>query len=252
MRNWMRLRSGKSAGWPGSPPRGRRDSGCTVPSLGARAGLRRDLLALLAMASAFAFAAEGDSLIHPRFNLVPEAPEWRELTAQFARRPDQVADFEEQRFFPFRKEPIVVKGEVRVSPQRGLSLHYTAPDERIIIIDDRGMLLREPKGKESPPPDPRATLANEALRHILRFDFAALAPNFELFGQRERVAWSLALVPRTATVRRAIGNIFVQGEGDFVRRIELHKSAKQHIDIVMAPPRPAAAFTAEEIQRYFR
>lgn len=206
----------------------------------------------LAAAGALAFAAEGESLIHPRFHLAPDAPEWRELAGQFAQRTDRVADFEEQRFFPIRKAPVVLKGEVRVSPQRGLSLHYAAPEERIIIIDERGMLLREPGGRDSPPPDPRAELANEALRHILRLDFAALAPNFELFGRRERIAWSLALVPRTATVKRAIGDIFVQGEGDVVRRIELRRSAKQHIDIVMAQPRPAAEFTPEELKRYFR
>ena len=208
--------------------------------------------ALLALAVARAFAAASDPLIDPRYRLAADAPEWRELAESFGRRTDTMADFEEKRFFPVRKEPIVLKGEVRVSPRRGLSLHYTSPEERTMIIDERGLLLREPNGRDAPPPDPRANVVNEALRHILHLDFPALAPNFELYGRREGAGWFLALVPRTKGVRSAIGDIFVQGESDVVRRIELRRSARQHIDIVMAAPRPAAEFTSGELKRFFR
>src|SRR6185436_10874432 len=115
--------------------------------------------------SAVALRAADQSLIAAERQLVPDAPEWRELGERFARRTDTTADFEERRFFPFRKEPTVLKGEVRVSPARGLSLHYTAPEERTMIIDERGMVLREGSGRESPPPDPRANAANDAMRH---------------------------------------------------------------------------------------
>ena len=64
----------------------------------------------------------------------------------------------------------------------------------------------------------------------------------ELYGRREGEVWSLGLVPRDSGVRRAIGSILVSGEDDAVRRIELRRSAKQHIDMATAPPRrPARA-----------
>lgn len=209
--------------------------------------------ALLSAAGVRALAASSDPLIDARYRLTPDAPEWRALAESFGRRPDTVTDFEERRFFSVRKEPIVLKGEVRVSPRRGLSLHYISPEERMMIIDEGGLVLRDSNGRDSPPADPRTNVVNEALRHILRLDFAALAPNFELYGrQAEGATWFLALVPRAKAVRGAIGDILVQGENDVVRRIELRRSARQHVDIVMAAPHPAAEFTAEELKRYFR
>jgi hypothetical protein len=192
------------------------------------------------------------SLVAPAYRLSPDAAAWRDLVERFARRPDSVAEFEERRFFPFRKAPVELRGEVRVSHARGLSLRYTVPTERTIILDDQGLLIRDPKGKSAPPPDARANLANEALRHILRLDFAELERTYEVYGRREGDVWSLALVPRAEDVRRAIGTILVDGEREDVRRIELRRSVKQHIDIVMSAPQTSAPFTAEELKRFFR
>jgi hypothetical protein len=130
-------------------------------------------------------------------------------------------------------------------------LHYTAPEERIVILDENGVLIRESSGQKSPP-DPRASMANAALLHILRFDFAALEKDFELYGRRAADAWSICLVPRAEAMRRAIGNIYVSGEGATVRTIELRRSLKQHIDIEISAPRASSSFSAEEVKRYFR
>lgn len=59
-------------------------------------------------------------------------------------------------------------------------------------------------------------------------------------------------MPRTAALRGSIGRITVAGEAAAVRHIELRRSAKQVIEILIAPPRPPAAFTAEEVKKYFR
>ena len=72
--------------------------------------------------------------------------------------------------------------------------------------------------------------------------------DFELYGRRDGETWSLALVPRSAGLRR----IMVAGEGATIRRIEIHRTARQIIEISIAAPRPAAAFTPEELQRFFR
>jgi len=189
--------------------------------------------------------------IDPKNRIAPDAPAWRELAKTFAQQPDLTAEFSERRYFPFRNEPVILKGEVRVSRSLGLSLHYTSPDDRILILDQSGVLIREASGQTSPP-DPRAAMANAALLHILRFDFAALEKDFEIYGYRDATEWSIALVPRAEPVRRAIGNIYVGGAGAAVRRIELRRSLKQHIDIEISTSRPPAPFTAEDVKRYFR
>jgi glycosyltransferase involved in cell wall biosynthesis len=197
-------------------------------------------------------AAESDPLVNPEHRLAPAAPAWSDLVTAFAHNPDVTADFVEHRIFPFKKQPVELKGEVRVSATRGLSLHYTAPEERTVILDAKGMLLRAAAGEKAAPADPRAAAANDALLHVLRFDFAALEKDFELYGRRDGPAWTLALVPRTDALRRSIGRITVAGEAATVRHIELRRSATQSIEIVIEPPRPTAEFTADELKKYFR
>jgi glycosyltransferase involved in cell wall biosynthesis len=197
-------------------------------------------------------ATEADPLVNPEHQLAPAAPAWSDLIDAFAHHPDITADFTERRFFRFKKEPVELKGEVRVSTKRGLSLHYTAPEERTVILDAQGVFIRAAAGEKAPLADPRAAAANEALLHILRFDLAALEKDFEPYGQREGAAWSLVLVPRTETLRRSVGRITVVGEAATIRHIEIRRSAKQAIEIAIGPPHASAAFTAEELQRYFR
>jgi glycosyltransferase involved in cell wall biosynthesis len=210
------------------------------------------LLALLLVCLAPGRAAAPDPLVNPEHLLPPAAPAWGDLVAAFARLPDTTADFTERRYFPFKAEPVALAGEVRVSATHGLSLHYTAPDERTVILDDQGVLLRAAAGDQAPPADPRAAAANDALRHVLRFDLAALAPDFELYGRRDGAAWTLALVPRTEALRRSVGRITVTGEAAAIRRIEIRRTPKQAVEISIAPPRPAAAFTAAELKTFFR
>jgi hypothetical protein len=204
-----------------------------------------------ALLAAVRLGAAETPVISPDNRVDPAAPAWRELADQFANKDDLVANFEERRVFPFRNEAVVLQGEVRVSATRGLSLHYQGSPARIIVIDSAGMLVRNADGQKGPPLDPRANAANEVMRSILRLDFATLASGYEMFGAHHGENWSLRLVPRDAGTRRAIGEIFVEGTGTFVRRIELRRSARQHITIAMSDPR-AVTFSEDEVKRYFR
>jgi glycosyltransferase involved in cell wall biosynthesis/outer membrane lipoprotein-sorting protein len=195
--------------------------------------------------------AETEDLIVPEHRLPPAATEWSDLIAAFAGNGDITAGFTEQRHFPFKKEPVELRGEVRVSRPRGLSLQYTAPDERTVILDDHGVLIRAPAGEKTPPADPRAAAANAALLKVLRFDLAALEQDFELYGRRDGPAWTLGLVPRTDALRRSVGRITVTGEAAAISRIEIRRTARQAIVIAIGPPR-RVKFGGEEVERYFR
>ena len=218
---------------------------------------RRWNLAVVALVLLFFFAgllraANPDPLVNPMHRLAPDAPGWTDLVEAFAHKADTMAEFTERRYFAFKQQPVELKGEVRVSTEHGLSLHYTVPEERTIILDAQGLLLRAATGEKVAPADPRARAANDALLHVLRFDFVALDKDFEIYGRRVGAAWKLALVPRTEALRRGTGTITVAGEGAVVSRIELRHSAKQYIEILNAPPRPPASFTADELNRFFR
>lgn len=211
----------------------------------------RNLLLLGAALAMGAAASAAELTLGAETRIAADAPEWRAMAGRFAQRPDTKAEFEERRYFPFRREPVLLKGVVRVSTRRGLSLHYTSPEERVVILDREGVLIRGAAGQTAPPDDPRAGAANGALRDILLFDFSALERRFELHGRREGESWSLGLVPRTTDLRRAFGEILVDGDGATVRRIVLRRSPKQHIDIDVGVAAPVT-FSEDEVRRFFR
>ena len=212
--------------------------------------VRLSLFLILALAAQPA-AAAADELTDPAHRLAPNDPAWNDVTAAFAQKPDATAAFSEQRFFPFKKEPVELTGEVRIASARGLSLHYLKPEERTVIFDGQGTLLREAGGESAPPSDPRANFANAALVQVLRFDLAALAGSFEVFGQRDGKAWTLALVPRAEELRRAVSEIIVAGEAAEVHRIAIRRTPKQSIEILVGPAKPTP-FTPAELKRFFR
>ncbi len=214
--------------------------------------MRRFALVLALTLAAPLRASDADPLVAPAHRLAPDDPAWAELAGGLRNQPSVTADFTEQRRFAFRKTPTVLQGEVRVSTAHGLSLHYRGPENQTVIIDPRGLLVRTPAGDTVPPSDPRAAAANSALLHLLRLDLGPLADTFELYGLRTGTAWTIALVPRAAELRRTLGQISVEGEAAAVRRIEFRRSATQRVEILVAPPRSAAPFSADELRRFFR
>ncbi|WP_438479903.1 outer membrane lipoprotein carrier protein LolA [Oleiharenicola lentus] len=181
-----------------------------------------------------------------------DAAAWSDLAQAFAQRPDVMAGFTESRYFPFKENPAVLRGEVRVSRARGLSLNYTSPEQRTVIVDVTGVLLRDKKSTVAAPNDVRAATINRAMMNTLNLNFAALAEDFELSGERKGAAWTLMMRPRDKQVQQAFRQITVSGQGTVVERIELRRSQRQFIEIVMNDSREVAAFSAEDITRYFR
>ena len=209
-------------------------------------------LVLAGLFAAVVRADEADPPAAPAQRIAPDDPAWGKLAAGLRQSTSVTANFTELRWFSFKKAPTALQGEVRVSAEHGLSLRYLAPEEQTVIIDERGMVLRSASGDSIAPADPRSGAANSALLHGLRLDFVPLAQVCELYGRRAGLAWTLALVPRGADLRRTLGRITVEGQGGAVRRIELWRSATQRVEISVQPPRSTAAFTPEELRRYFR
>jgi hypothetical protein len=192
------------------------------------------------------------TLATPANRIAADDPAWTELSRVRRGQAAVTADFTEERRFAFRRAPTLLHGEARVSSDRGLSLHYSEPEDQTVIVDANGSLVRSASGDLALPSDPRASAANFALLHLLRLDLPPLATAFELYGRHTGRGWTIVLVPREPDLRRTLGQITVEGEGPEVRRIELRRSATQRVEIHVEPPRSSAAFTPEELRRYFR
>jgi len=178
---------------------------------------------------------------------------WQALFEKLAGQGTVFAHFTENRWFPFKKIPVVLKGEMRMVPGRGLSLRYTEPDDRTMIVDDRGLLLRDDRGhSRAVPADPRSGNINAALLPVMRFDQKELAKQFLLHAARVGAAWRLDFEPCDAALAHVVGRITVWGEGEKVTQLEFRRSNSQRIEIIIDDSQTGAVFTEVELKRFFR
>jgi hypothetical protein len=178
---------------------------------------------------------------------------WAPLVEALASKGAIRASFTERRYFSIRKEPTVLTGVIRLSPDLGLSLAYAAPDRLTLIVDPVGILVRDEKGGDRRvPAGSRESGALAFLLPVMRFDIAALAPHFDILASGDPEDWSFAFTPRDNSLARALGTIVVHGKASEVTRIEFRKSSTQRIEIEVGETAAGVAFTPDEARRFFR
>lgn len=173
-------------------------------------------------------------------------PAWKPLFTALAAKGPVFASFTESRWSKLRKTPVVLAGEMRLSPDHGLSLRYTQPSERLMVIDARGILLRDAAGRTREITDN----ANTVLLPVLRFDLPALTRLFDLRGTRDDTAWRVEFIPRDAVT--TLKTLVVTGSGEAVTGLEFSPAASQRIEIAITGTRTGVPFTADELTRFFR
>lgn len=179
--------------------------------------------------------------------------EWKPLIDTLAAKGAVAAPFTELRFFPFRREPLLLKGMLRTSPDHGLSLQYLDPDPNILIADSSGLVLRDAKGRSrAAPSGSRETGAVLSLLPILKFDMAALYPQFVVRASRSGADWRFEFTPKDAAIAGALGAITVGGTGSDVRSLEFKRSSSLRIEIEVGPNRTGTPFSASELKQFFR
>ncbi len=207
----------------------------------------------IAFAVLFALAAPAASAALPSIEDPAHDPRWSDLFAALAADTSRIAVFEERRHFPFRKKPVVLRGELRLAPGRGLSLQYLAPDPQTLIGDEQGLVVRDARGRtRHPPNDDRTRAAAAVLVDVLDFDLAALHEEFAFQGERTGDDWILQLVPRDASLDRSLGAITLTGQHDTIERIELTRAANQRVEILIRDARDNVEFSGADLKRYFR
>lgn len=209
----------------------------------------RGIVAGLALAAAAFGAPDAGFVLTPHGG---EGP-WKPLLDALAAKGAIEAKFTERRFFTFRREPTVLKGVIRVSPEKGLSLQYVEPEATMVIVDAAGLIIRDRNGREHEmAAGSRAAGAIAALLPVMRFDLDALAPSFDIRATRDVAGWRIEFTPRDPDAARALGSIAVSGSLTDVAHLEFRRSATQRIEIDVGETRSGVVFTPDELSRYFR
>ena len=179
--------------------------------------------------------------------------EWRWLFTALAAKGPTFSTFTENRHFTARKEPVVLAGEMRLIPERGLSLRYTAPEETLTIIDSAGLLLRDAKGRTRQiKAGTRDAGLVTALLPVMRFDEENLFKQFTIHAARDGDEWRFDFVPVNEKLAAALGSIVVTGIGTDIRRLSFNTSPKLRVEVLVGEAKSGVTFTNDELEKYFR
>ncbi len=240
----------------------RRDSSDTVADRGMKPLLQGRIcrfvpawaLACLAVVFVTAFAGAAE-ISEPGEVLVPgqNDREWQALFAKLEAQGDVHSTFTEERWFAVRKTPVILHGELRHSAEYGLSLHYTDPQEQILVVDPQGLLMRDASGHtRTLAADPHAPRMDAVLLPVLRFDFAELQRFFTVRGARAGADWRIDFVPTSPELHRQLSTLTVWGSGEAVSQLEFRRSANQRVVVHINKTETGVVFTSEVIKRFFR
>lgn len=178
---------------------------------------------------------------------------WHGLFAKLASEGAVRATFTEERFFPFRRAPIVLHGVMRHAPGHGLSLQYTDPEPQVVIVDEHGLILRDAHGHvREMPADPSAPRMDTVLLPVLRFDLPALLRYFDLRAARQGDAWRIDFDPATPDLARQLSTVTVFGRGDQIARLEFRRAANERVVVAIHRTETHVTFSPQELKRYFR
>jgi len=176
---------------------------------------------------------------------------WRIRIAELAKPGTLSTAFTESRYTPLKKKPVVVTGIVRIDRSRGLSLSYDQKRAPIVILDDRGLLLRHPDGREQTAPT-EAETDLRLLHALFAFDLATLEKSYALTAtDSSDGTWSLTFARRpdsTASYRE----LSLSGEAARLTAITLAKTPNLRTEITLASPQLDLVFTPADLARYFR
>lgn len=187
--------------------------------------------------------------------LVPgrDDAEWRDLFAKLAAQGAVRSTFTEQRFFPFRRQAVVLHGEMRHAPGHGLSLHYTDPEDQVMIVDEKGLVMRDTHGRSRElAADPHAPRMDTVLLPVLRFDLPALLRYFDVRAARNGAEWRVDFEPATPELARQLSTVTVFGTGDRITQLEFHRAANQRVVVQINRTETHVVFSPEELRRFFR
>ena len=124
---------------------------------------------------------------------------------------------------------------------------------RMLIGDERGILLRDARGRSrAAPNDARAQAATSALVKVLRLDIAELQKTFVVKGERSGETWMLQLVPRDAELAASFGVVTLTGAQSTLERIAINRTDRQQIEILLRERRENVQFSDADLKRYFR
>lgn len=163
--------------------------------------------------------------------------------------------FVESRAFAISKNPLRQNGTLRSSKENGLSLSYEGAKPHVIIVDDKGLIDRQPGGHErqvTVADHPELSTLTDLYLNLLRGNADKLFTYADVFFTGNDHTWQMGLSPHDAALEKRVGKVIISGTGRDIERIEnvLPDNGSRTLEFGKVDRHPK--YTPEEIQMYFR
>ena len=205
-----------------------------------------------------AAAASGDAALFGPANQVQPGKlpfTLRKVFHRLAHDKTESMSFTESRAFAISKNPLKQNGTLRSSKENGLSLSYESAKPHVIIVDDKGLIDRQPGGHErqvTVADHPELGTLTDLYLNLLRGNADKLFAYADVFFTGGDHNWQMGLSPHDPGLAKRVGKVVVSGGGRDIERIEnlLPDGGTRTLEFGRAVRNPK--YTPEETQMYFR
>ena len=221
-------------------------------ALAATPGLRAEPPIVAPTASgAFPVYADGNRVADP----AKLPPALRSIFSRLAEADTAVIPFVENRRMGIIKRPVELTGTMRYSRKAGLSIAYETPKPRVLIIDDVGLIERQPDGRErrlAVTDRPELGVLTNIYLNLLRGRSAGLFGACEVYFSGNASAWQMGLIPKDESLRRHTGRVLIGGAGREIAQISNLLENGDQRTLRLSKSEIDAKFSSSIIQSYFR
>ena len=163
--------------------------------------------------------------------------------------------FTEVRTFAISKNPLRQNGTLRSAKEYGLSLSYESAKPHIIIVDDKGLIDRQPGGHErqvTVADHPEVATLTDLYLNLLRGNLDKLFQYADVYFTGTSQAWEMGLVPHDTNLIKRVGRVVVSGTGRNILKLEnlLPNNESRMLEFGHVTRNPK--YSPEEVQKYFR
>ena len=163
--------------------------------------------------------------------------------------------FTESRTFAISKNPVRQTGTLRSSKENGLSLSYETPKPHVIIVDDKGLIDRQPGGHErqiTVADHPELAALTDLYLNLLRGNADKLFEYADVYFAAREQTWEMGLASHDAAVAKRVGRVIISGGGRSIRSLEnvLPNGETRVLELGKTERNPK--YPPDVIQMYFR
>ncbi len=163
--------------------------------------------------------------------------------------------FVEVRTFAISKNPLKQNGNLRSSKEHGLSLSYESAKPHVIVVDDKGLIDRQPDGHErqvTVADHPEVATLTDLYLNLLRGNADKLFQYADVYFAGTAQAWQMGLVSHDANLAKRVGKVVVSGNGRNITKLEnlLPNGESRTLEFGHVTRNPK--YGPDEVQKYFR